>query len=83
MTPDGAVVETTFTCGELASMFDEFGQIEGELMGIVMRHWKIDPSYNHVYGSADRVLLSPHFVTVSEYLRHVIFSGILFMCNFF
>ena len=82
MTPDGQVVESTFTCGELAQMFDEFGQIEGELMGFVMRHWKIDSSYSHVYGSADRVLLSPHFVTVSEYIGHVIFQ-LPFLCATF
>ena len=74
MTADGEVVETTFTCGELAAMFSEFGQIEGELMGFVPSHWKIDPTYNHVYGTADRVLLMPHFVTVREYLGHVIFE---------
>jgi len=74
VTHDGQVLESTFTCGHLAAMFDEYGQIEGELMGFVMRYWKIDSSYNQVYGSGERVVLSPHFVTVSEYLGHVIFQ---------
>ena len=81
VTPEGQVVESSYTCGELAAMFGEFGQIEGELMGFIMRHWKIDSTYNHVYGSANRVLLSPHFLSVSEYLGHVI-SSFLFLCNF-
>ena len=66
--PDGDVLETTFSCGDLAIVFGEFGEIEGELMGYIMSHWKIDSTYNHVYGNATRVLLSPYFMTVSRYV---------------
>ena len=63
-------VDTEITGKELARVFDEFGQIDGELMEIIIRNWKIDNTYSHMFDSRTRVLLSPYFIMVINFCLH-------------
>ena len=51
---DGSVVDTTFTGDDLFKAFHEFGELEGDLMDFVIRQWKVDDVYNHMFGSTTR-----------------------------
>lgn len=62
----GDSVETQFHGKELAKAFDEFGELEGEMMDLIISAWKADPLMNHVFASGSRVLLSPNFLTVRK-----------------
>ena len=44
----GDSIETQFTGNELAKAFDEFGELEGEMMDVIISTWKADPLRNHV-----------------------------------
>ena len=60
-------IDTQITGKELATVFDEFGQIEGELMEIIIRNWKIDNTYIHMFDSCTRLLLRPYFIMVINF----------------
>ena len=62
----GDSIETQFTGNELAKAFDEFGELEGEMMDVIISAWKADPLRNHVFASGQRVLLSPNFLSVRK-----------------
>ena len=68
VTRDGDELEIIFTFDDLAKVFDEYSEIECELMGFIISHWKVDNTYNHSYASGTRVLLSPYFMTVTIYI---------------
>ena len=71
-------IDTEITGENLASVFDEFGQIEGELMEIIMRNWKFDNTYSHMFDSCTRIILSPYFITVIKFILHSTFHYNLF-----
>ena len=85
MTSDGDELETIFTLDDLAKVFDEYGEIEGELMGFIISHWDVDNTYNHSYASGTRVLLSPYFMMVTIYIlslfSHLFFCTVVRSCN--
>ena len=72
------MVDTTFTGDDLFKAYHEFGELEGYLMDFVIRQWKLDDVYNHVFGSTTCVLLSPYFLQVSIYTSCNVFLSLNF-----
>ena len=62
----GDSIETQFNGNELAKAFDEFGELEGEMMDVIISSWKAGPLRNHVFASGQHVLLSPNFLQVRK-----------------
>ena len=62
----GDSIETQFTGNDLAKAFDEFGELEGEMMDVIISAWKADPLRNHVFASGKHVLLTPNFLAVRK-----------------
>ena len=60
----GNQIATTFTGADLARNFEDYGQLEGEVMEFIVSSIKSDPTSNHVFASGKRVLLSSYFATV-------------------
>lgn len=65
--------ETKMTGKDFHLAFGPLGQLEGEMMNIVIDNWKSDPLRNHVFVSGRRVLLPSYFLTVMIYDKLVFF----------
>ena len=57
-------LQPLFTGADLARNFEDYGQLEGEVMEFIVSSIKSDPTCNHVFASGKRVLLSSYFLTV-------------------
>ena len=62
--------------------FGPLGQLEGEMMNIVIDNWKSDPLRNHVFVSGRRVLLPSYFLTVMIMINLCFFFFILCVVKF-
>lgn len=60
----GFELATTFTGADIVRNFEDYGQLEGEMMEFIVSSIKSDPTSNHVFASGKRVLLSSYFAAV-------------------
>ena len=81
----GDSIETQFNGKDLVKAFDEFGELEGEMMDVIISAWKADPLRNHVFASGSRVLFGTNFLTVRNIefpMSYAFFVLRLFTANF-
>ena len=72
--------ETKLTGKEFHVAFGPLGQLEGEMMDIIIDNWKSDPMRNHVFASSQRVLLPSYFLMVMI-MTNLCFSLIYMLCG--